>query len=224
MKVITIDNRDLQVNIVKKDNKNTYFYFKREGYIQVNLSKYQTEEHALKFIEKNKKVFLNKLDRVSNMISKDPTIYSFFGKKLKIVYKKDIKDITMDENNIYIPEIDIDHQKIIIKKFEKKEVLRILKKIQNKYINNNIVDISNINLKTRFTTSRFGSCNAYKKNINMSTYLIHYDIKYIEYVFLHEISHLKHQNHGSKFYDVLTRLCPNHRQLRSELHSQFNRW
>ena len=41
--------------------------------------------------------------------------------------------------------------------------------------------------------------------------------KYIEYVFLHEITHLLVQNHSKDYYNLFEKLCPNYKQTRNEL-------
>ena len=217
MLTINLDGRDINVDILKKRNKNTYFYFKKEGYIEVRLSKYHTESYIIKHIKNNSKNFLYKLDKATFTKEVDDSVYYYFGKQLTKVIHDDYTNIKITDQEIHLPTNHTDQ----LKTFEKKQLLKVLHNLQEKHINNPYVDISNITLKTRYTTTRFGSCNAIKRNINMSTHLVHYDIQYIEYVFLHEIAHLNHQNHGPKFYQLLDKLCPNHRQLKQELREQF---
>ncbi len=217
MKTITIDNRIIPFTIAKKNNKNTYFYFKKDGYIQINLSRYQTSKFALEFIRNNSTSFLRKFDKAMKVKKADPTKYFYLGKELSIMESNDKPNIQINEYEFIQPLVPTDQLNKLITTFEKTELLKVLENLKQKYINNPIIDISNIYIKTRYTKTRFGSCNARLGNINMTTHLIHYDIKYIEYVFLHEICHLKHQDHSVNFYNVLVKLCPNYKQLRKEL-------
>ena len=217
MKVITINSREIKLNITKKPNKNTYFYFKKEGYIQINLSKYQTEKYAVNFIKQNATAFLKKYDKATITRIPDKSKYYLLGQELNIKSSDNVDKIMITETECIQPAISTDQLKSMMKRFEKQQLLDILNNLRLKYIDNGVVNISDIHIKTRYTTTRFGSCNARLRNINMSTHLIHYDIKYIEYVFLHEICHLKFQDHSVNFYNVLKKLCPNYKQLRKEL-------
>jgi predicted metal-dependent hydrolase len=63
---------------------------------------------------------------------------------------------------------------------------------------------------------RWGSCSN-KGIITLSTELIKLSDTYIEYVILHELCHLKHHNHGPKFYELLSEVFPNWKPVRKEL-------
>lgn len=64
--------------------------------------------------------------------------------------------------------------------------------------------------------SRWGSCNG-KKAVNLSWKLIQCPVKLIDYVIIHELSHLQELNHSPRFWAVVGRWCPEFRQCRSEL-------
>lgn len=63
---------------------------------------------------------------------------------------------------------------------------------------------------------RWGRCSPNGK-IAVSYDLIRLDEKYSEYVIIHELCHLKHHNHGSGFYALLADICPDWKNLRTEL-------
>ena len=218
MVMITIMNRDIPLNIVKTKNKNTYYRFKKDGHIQINLSKYQSEKEAITYIYENSKKFMKKYNQVTRTKPIDPTKYMYLGKEYNIILKDDIEEVFLEDGNILLPSSHTDHY---IKLFELNRMMRQLISLKEKHIDNGVIDIDNISLRTRHMTSRHGSCIASKRKININTSLIHYDPKYIEYVFLHEISHLKHPNHSDKFYSTFIKLCPNYKQLRKELRELY---
>lgn len=212
MKVINIGGISIPYNVTKKNNKNTYFYFKKDGYIQINLSRYQSVKDALKFIELNQSAFLKKYQKV---ISRTEVFtYSYKGVSYEV---RDSNSFFIDHDKRIICTDHSEYHKKMLKEIEKKEMMRILSNLKKKYINNPYVDISRIKLNSRYTKSRHGSCNKTKQTININLYLIRYDIKFIEYVFLHEITHLVHANHQSEFYDLFGKLCPNYKILKREL-------
>lgn len=56
--------------------------------------------------------------------------------------------------------------------------------------------------------TRWGSCNVEAKRIWFNLYLVHYPTECLEYVILHELAHLKVQNHGADFRLLLDTYMP----------------
>lgn len=71
-------------------------------------------------------------------------------------------------------------------------------------------------LVIRTMKRRWGSCSNRGK-ITLSTELIKLTDFHIEYVITHELCHLKHHNHGPKFYELLSELFPEWKTARKEL-------
>ncbi len=71
-------------------------------------------------------------------------------------------------------------------------------------------------LVIRTMKSRWGSCTN-KGKITLNSELIRLSDKYIEYVIIHELCHLKHHNHGPKYYDLLSLLYPDWKSVRREM-------
>lgn len=55
--------------------------------------------------------------------------------------------------------------------------------------------------------SKWGSCS-YKKNINLNWRLIKCPLFVQEYIFIHELCHIKHLNHSPKFWALVDTHCP----------------
>jgi hypothetical protein len=212
MNYLEIDNQIIPYIIEVKNNKNTYFHFKKEGYIKINKSKHQSKKEVIQYIINNKSMFLEKFAKLHTQ--KDNQEYYLLGVQYEIIKSE---EFTIDEHSKTLYSNNSEDHKKALKKVEKKAMLRILQGLQQKYLLNKIIDIKDISLKTRYTKTRHGSCNCQTKSININLSLIHYDYKYIEYVFLHEIAHLKIQNHQKEFYDVLVKLCPNYKETRKKL-------
>jgi len=71
-------------------------------------------------------------------------------------------------------------------------------------------------LVIRTMKRRWGSCSS-KGKITLSTELIKLPDLYIEYVIVHELCHLKHHNHGAGFYNLLSELFPEWKQVRKQM-------
>jgi predicted metal-dependent hydrolase len=66
------------------------------------------------------------------------------------------------------------------------------------------------------TSSRWGSCSS-KRNLNFHYRLAFIDEKLMEYVVIHELSHLVHMNHSKEFWKLVERWCPEWKVRRKEL-------
>lgn len=64
--------------------------------------------------------------------------------------------------------------------------------------------------------TRWGSCNV-KQAIVLNPELIKAPIRCIDYVIAHELCHLKHHNHGAKFYQMLDIMMPDWQKWKQRL-------
>ena len=65
--------------------------------------------------------------------------------------------------------------------------------------------------------TRYGVCNTKLKKITLNLELIKRDVIYIDYVIVHELSHLIHPNHSKDFWGVVEEVMPNYKKIRKEL-------
>jgi len=75
-------------------------------------------------------------------------------------------------------------------------------------------------LKFRKMKGRWGSCSS-KKNITLNLYLYNISKELIDYVIVHELAHLKHMNHSSKFHECVRSYMPDSKELEKKL-KKFN--
>jgi predicted metal-dependent hydrolase len=64
--------------------------------------------------------------------------------------------------------------------------------------------------------TRWGSCSP-QGNISLNIALVLLPADLIDYVILHELTHLKEMNHSQKFWQKLAENCPNYQKLRRDL-------
>lgn len=75
-------------------------------------------------------------------------------------------------------------------------------------------------LKFNQPKSRWGSCSS-KGVINLNWKLIVFRHEIIDYVIIHELSHLTHMNHSKAFWKLVAEHCPDYKKLRTELRQNF---
>ncbi|WP_415898436.1 M48 family metallopeptidase [Neptuniibacter sp. QD48_11] len=77
-------------------------------------------------------------------------------------------------------------------------------------------------LKYKSFKRRWGSCSA-RGEITLNWRLVFADKNIIDYVVIHELSHLTHLNHSPRFWALVEKYCPDWREKRSYLQSK-NAW
>ena len=83
-----------------------------------------------------------------------------------------------------------------------------------------LMGLSPSGVKITSARKRFGSCSA-SGSICFSWRLMMYPPACIDYVVVHELSHLRHRNHGRAFYDLIASVLPDYK-TRRELLKQFH--
>lgn len=65
--------------------------------------------------------------------------------------------------------------------------------------------------------SRWGSCSGYKRNITINTHLRYLPNHTIGYVVLHELTHLLEGRHNQGFWQKISRIYPDYKDVKKEL-------
>jgi len=116
-----------------------------------------------------------------------------------------------------------------IKSFVLKHYDKIIRKLKPKkekefYINNapkiilplvekysKLMNLYPSRVSFRFKTSNFGSCSA-RNHIIFNYYLLDYPTEAIEYVVVHELSHIKYKHHQKPFWDLVKQYFPDYKK------------
>lgn len=78
------------------------------------------------------------------------------------------------------------------------------------------MNLSPGNVRITSARRRFGSCSS-KGNLSFTLFLSLYPIHLVDYVVVHELSHLVHLNHSPAFYQYLSRFLPDWKEREKEL-------
>ena len=81
------------------------------------------------------------------------------------------------------------------------------------------VSIPYPSLTIRLMKTRHGVCNVKTHRVTLNLNLIKRDIKYLDYVIVHELSHLVYANHSKDFWNLVSIINPDYKKLRKELNS-----
>ena len=65
--------------------------------------------------------------------------------------------------------------------------------------------------------TRWGVYNRLRHTITLNSRLIEFDIEKIDYVIIHELSHIIHFNHSKNFWALVNKYCSNYKKIRKEM-------
>lgn len=203
-----IDNNIYEVEIIRKNNKNTYVRVK-DGKIVVTTSFLTTKLTVTKILDDNVSFLKKALYKDLKKQEKNDRFY-YLGKCYGVVFKPSIC-VEISDYKIYANDSNS------LDKWLKNQTLTIFKERLNYWYDNFLEDVTYPNLKIRKMTSRWGVCNRKNNNVTLNSELIKYDISKIDYVIIHELSHFVHFNHSKEFWLVVGKYCPDYKKIRKEL-------
>lgn len=74
-----------------------------------------------------------------------------------------------------------------------------------------IMGVEPSSVKINSAKKRYGSCSG-KNSLNFSLYLMDKDERFIDYVVVHELAHIKHHNHSKDFYSFISEFMPDYKE------------
>ncbi|MCB0510590.1 MAG: M48 family metallopeptidase, partial [Bacteroidetes bacterium] len=98
--------------------------------------------------------------------------------------------------------------KLLAKKLGKLYKLKIWEKLRKFNTLHQFGELKSLSMKNN--SSNWGSCSS-KGNINISVRLLLAPEKVLDYVLIHELAHLKEQNHSAKYWQIVKLACPDYK-------------
>lgn len=201
-----LDHKEYPIEIIRKNNKNTYLRVK-DGKIIVTTN-YLTSLTTINKLIKNNTAFIDKALNKNNQKKEDDS-FKLFGNSYDIIYG--FNDTEIDNNKIYTK----DNKSL--NKYLSKYIYNIYEERINYYYNLFEENIPIPNLKIRKMTSRWGVCNIKNHNVTLNLELSKYNIECLNYVIVHELSHFIHPNHSKEFWLLVGKYYPNYKDIRKYL-------
>ena len=208
---VEIDKHILEVFITKKRQKNTYIRVKEDLNIYVTTNYFTTKEDILKLIENNKPSISKMIARQEKKQQSEKE-FTYLGKKYNLVLINS-KEITLGLETILYNNSENLHKWLV------KQANSIFLEELNKMYNIFPVNIPYPSLTIRKMKTRWGVCNTKTKRVTLNLELIKKDLKYLDYVIVHELAHLVYPNHQQEFWSLVGQVIPNYKELRKELNN-----
>lgn len=214
-----------KVNIVYEKRKNSRVSITKTG-INIRIisfiSKAEKEKQVQKFLAWAKKTIVEKdisftkfqkqFKNGDELVLYDKTVALIIS---EIEGKRVSGKINAEFMDIKIPKIENSKEK---DKYISKIIARLLAKNYKEKLSKKLHDFNNShqfgtlnNIRLKNNSTNWGSCSS-KNNINISVRLLLAPEWVVDYVLIHELSHLKHRNHSANFWNEVYLAYPNYQE------------
>ena len=226
-------NGTIRIKIFRKKIKNVHLKVFRSLEVSLSVPERVSDEWINSFLLSRKEWINNQLTKYkktsgyNNLIEiRNGSSTQLLGKDMRIYKESSLKNrICIDEKKIYLYLMDVTNDELAQKEFSKwwrqtaKEVYQneidyFYERVIRKY------GITKPMLKIRKMKTLWGSCTPSKNKITLNEYLLKANIRCIQYVVLHELTHLLYPNHSSDFYDFLTIHMPDWSERKKQLDTE----
>lgn len=207
---LNVDDKSYDIVIERKSaTRNTYIRVKSDLTVLVTTNRFTTTKAITDLIEENYEKIV-KMIEVQCRKKKNNEGFFYLGRHYDVVYMNG-SEITFGENKVFLRKnFDID-------KWYKTQAKKIFLDHFNEQYNKFSRRIPYPSLKIRKMSSRWGVCNINLKTITLNLELIKRDTKYLDYVIVHELSHLIHGDHSERFWALVEENMPDYKKYRKEM-------
>ena len=207
---LKLNNEEYNIEIVKKiTTKNTYIRVKENLTIYVTANTLTSNKKITEIINENINSIQNMINKAKNKKEYNSNFY-YLGKQYDVVYTNS-ETIEFGNEKVFIGK-NVDLEKVL-----KKQALVLFQKRLDIVYSNFSKKIPYPTLTIRRMKSRWGVCNTKTKRITLNLELIKKDIKCLDYVIVHELSHLIHADHSNKFWTLVEENCPDYKNVRKQM-------
>ncbi len=206
--------------IIRTNRRSLSLTIAKDGKLVVRAPKRLSMDYIYSFIKQKEKWILNKQREIqcSKQNNKELINYKkfmFCGKEYEKIEINKLKDIEISNDNIFVP-ANIDCQKltVLMLKWYSKLTKDIIKNRLPYFINLMQVELTAVKIDN--SKAKWGSCDS-KGVIKFNLRLAMLPHKVIDYILIHELSHLVEFNHSKNFYAIIESVKPDYKKYRAQL-------
>ena len=205
---IVIDNKEIELVIHYKNNKNLYIRARDEKTLEVTCNPFMTTKKIMKGIKENEPKIISMLKQKEKEALKDKDFW-YLGKPYQIIYES-VSHPYFEAEKIHVKSeqalqkfYNVETERVF-----KSEVERILPFFKN---------IPFFTLKIRKMKTRWGVNNLTQKTITLNSELLKKDLDLLDYVIIHELCHFYEANHSANFWRHVEEYYPHYKEARRRL-------
>ena len=204
----TSNGLEIEVVVIRKNNKNIYFRVKEDLKLYVSAPIYISKTSILNLLKENEDSILKMYEKMEDRV-KDNNRFQYLGKKYNVIITNQ-EEITFDDKNVYVKSLEQ------LDEFYNEQMKNIFVE-EVEIAKNCFSHLPEFTLKFRKMKTRWGVCNTMKKTVTLNTELLKKDIALIDYVIIHELCHFFEGNHSKRFWNLVAQAYPNYKEARKKL-------
>lgn len=205
------------VIITKKNIKNIILKVKSDGTVTLSVPKRTTNDFIESFLKSKNEWILKNLEKIKkNPVKAVDKSYKngdnieYLGKNYILkIFTSISNKIEIDKDSLIIftnKEITEKNIETLLYNWYKEKASEVFKISLNKY--SNLIGEKFLDFKIRRMKRRWGSCRYLSKVITLNLELIRKPQECIDYVCLHEVTHLRYPHHQKEFWDFIKVYMP----------------
>lgn len=226
-------NGTVNVKLVRKKIKNVHLKVFRTLDVVLSVPEQVPNEWIDKFLSSRQKWIddqINKYKKTSgfnNLLEiKNGSSTQLLGKDMRIYRESSPKNyVEVHDKKVLLFVKDITDEDLVQRVFSRwwrqtaktvyqQELDQYYEKIFKKY------EIEKPQITIKKMKTLWGSCTPQKRKITLNEYLLKANIRCIQYVVLHELTHLLYPNHSGVFYDFITIHMPDWKERKKQLDNE----
>ena len=228
---LTLDTKNINVKIARKNIKNIHLKVYRDLSVTLSVPNDVVDSYIVDYLS-SKKYWIDKqlnmfeknsgYNNIGNL--KNGSSTQLLGKDLRILVNKGENGILLNDKTLTIFVNDVADINKINDIFENwwvefaysiyNQIIEKFMPIFSKY------DIEKPKLEVKKMNTLWGSCSRKRNVITLNEFLLKANIRCIEYVVLHELTHLLYYGHNQDFYETLTIYMPDWKERKKELDTE----
>ena len=226
------ESKDIKIDkIIKTKRKTVMMQITKDAQLIVRAPKYTPNfvikiavQKRAQWIHKNQKKMREKINNSLTGGKKrfvDNEKFLFLGQIYKLKIVSDLHTpLVLDEQTgefllaVIFPHDEEEARELFIKWYKSRAleiILPCVGKFARKY---NLHQYNKIRVSD--ARSRWGSCSS-EGNLNFSWRLVMASREVVDYVVIHELAHLKERNHGTQFWALVEKMCPEYKERKKWL-------
>ena len=210
---IRVNDKDYEVVVTRKrGQRNTYLRVKEDLKIYVTTNLLTPMFEIEKIIKENQKSVINMISKMEKRVDKKSR-FIYLGKEYDLIYTT-MPGISLGEEKVFMNK---ELTKEDLEKWYMKEAIKLFQDHLDACYNRFTKKIPYPTLTIRKMTTRWGVCNTKDHRVTLNLELMKKPIYCLDYVIMHELSHLIHANHSRDFWAVVEENCPEYKKIKKIL-------
>lgn len=193
----------------KRTTKNTYMRVKEDGKVYVTTNPFMSDKKIATLLEEHVKEITKMADFIEQKREYQEKFF-YLGKEYDIVFTND-KEVRLGDSKVFLG------KNADLSKWYKKQAEVLFKEHLDEWYHRFNYRIPYPSLRIRSMKSRWGVCNTRDKIITLNLELMKRKIECLDYVIVHELSHLVEANHSTKFWKVVEENYPDYKEIKKQM-------